>query len=223
MDGVAMTQLPGDELSGLGRSMPTGPLIMWATEQLDSAKGKEHWLLGQGINESQLTDIRDLIEIVNGLQAHLEQESQLTERLELGVSSESLAKFDEDARTLSRISRTVEDLKSTIDLIRKDSTQPVMITASNIGPTNGSRKHLNDGPVIATMLQKAQNYLDLAFRALSGLHHELSFDKGRLYNLTCNLARLLRQELLRKPVGLATMSAPPPSRNESREYVSNRR
>src|SRR5688572_5873566 len=63
-----MSQLSREECIELGLSVPTGPLIGWATEQLAVAKGREKRMECRGITAPFLKEIKSLIGTVVELQ-----------------------------------------------------------------------------------------------------------------------------------------------------------
>ena len=146
-----MTESRGDDVADLGRSIPTGPLLAWATEQITSAKGKEHSLQRHGIDTSHLAEIRNLIAMIGGVQDHLEKEaSEPTKKLDFVAASESQTTFDESIRSQSRIFRIVA-------LIREHSTLAVKAGSASYSGHHG--KSLNEGPEL-TKLQVARDNLD---------------------------------------------------------------
>src|SRR6185436_11826026 len=72
--GRFMSQLSHEECIELGLSVPTGPLIGWATEQLAVAKGREARLERRGITVPFLNEIKILIGAVSELQKSLVKE-----------------------------------------------------------------------------------------------------------------------------------------------------
>lgn len=61
-----------DELPVLGDPLATGPLILWAHQQVNGASGKEQGLQRLGISVKDVAELRSLLEKVEGIQTRLE-------------------------------------------------------------------------------------------------------------------------------------------------------
>jgi hypothetical protein len=210
-----MSQLSREECIELGLSIPTGPLIGWATEQLAVAKGRAARLLGRGITASFLDEIKMLIGKVAELQSTLLkekaslppelakvqrireeayaywQEAKQIVKIEFGTSPEVQVRSRLGVRTGRLLANLIREMECVVAVLREHSTQLSWLGADEA--------FLNAGGELIGKLKEARARQDAASKALSPALVEQSVEKGKLYDLTRKLVRIGQLEYLHEP------------------------
>jgi hypothetical protein len=210
-----MSQLSREECIELGLSVPTIPLIGWATEQLAVVKGREARLQGRGITSPFLKEIKALIGTVAELQNTLGkeklslppevaqsqrireeayaywQEAKQIVKIEFGTCPEVQVKSRLGVRTGRLLSNLCREMECVVAVLREHAPQ-----LSWLGVDEA---FLNGGVELVGKLNEAQAKLDMACKALSPALAEQCCEKGKLYDLTRKLVRIGQLEYLHEP------------------------
>jgi len=210
-----MSQLSREECIELGLSIPTGPLIGWATEQLAVAKGRAARLLGRGITASFLDEIKMLIGKVAELQSTLLkekaslppelakvqrireeayaywQEAKQIVKIEFGTHPEIQVRCRLGVRTGRLLANLTREMECVVAVLREHSTQLSWLGADEA--------FVNAGGELIGKLKEAQAMQASAMEALSPALAEQCVEKGKLYDLTRKLVRIGQLEYLHEP------------------------
>jgi len=210
-----MSQLSRQECMELGLSVPTAPLIGWATEQLAVAKGREERLECRGITAPFLNEIKMLIGTVAELQntvgkekASLPPEVAQTQRIreeayaywqeakqivkiEFGTCAEIQVRSRLGVRTGRLLANLCRELECVVAVLREHSTQVSWLGADEA--------FVKAGEGLIGKLREAQSKLDKACKALSPALADQCCEKGKLYDLTRKLVRIGHLEYLHEP------------------------
>jgi len=210
-----MGQLSLTDCIELGLSVPTGPLIGWATEQLAVAKGREERLQGRGITAPFLKEIKMLIGTVAELQnavgkekaslppevaqsqrireeayAYWQEAKQIV-KIEFGTSPEIQVRSRLGVRTGRLLANLCREMECVVAVLREHSAQLSWLGADDA--------FLKAGEGLIGKLKEAQSKLDTACKALSPALAEQCCVKGKLYDLTRKLVRIGQLEYLHEP------------------------
>jgi len=210
-----MSQLSREECIELGLSVPTVPLIGWATEQLAVAKGREARLESRGITVPFLQEIKLLIGMVAELHNTLVkekkalppevaraqrireeayaywQEAKQIVKIEFGTCPEIQVRCRLGVRNGRLLANLTREMECVVAVLKEHSDQLSWLGADEA--------FLNAGGELIGKLKEAQAKLDAASKALSPALAEQSFEKGRLYDLTRKLVRIGKLEYLHEP------------------------
>lgn len=210
-----MSLLSREECIELGVSVPTTSLIGWASEQLAAGKARSERLERRGIHGAFLQTLKGTIDKVAEIQGTLGkdrsalptellqaqrvredafaywQEVQQIVKVEFATRPEIQAKFQMGIRTGHLISNLRRVLEGNLALLRAHSAE-----LSWLGVNEA---FLKSGEVLIGKLHEAQTTLEAGCRGLPALLMELSFEKGKLYDLTRKLVRIGRLEFLQEP------------------------
>lgn len=210
-----MSQLSREECIELGVSVPTGPLIGWATEQLAVAKGREARLERRGVTAPFLNEIKMLIGTVAELRSTLVkekatlpldlakvqqireeayaywQEAKQIVKIEFGTSPEIQVRCRMGVRTGRLLANLTREMECVVAVLRDHSTQLSWLGADEA--------FVNAGGELIGKLKDAQSKQDAASRALSPALAEQCVEKGKLYDLTRKLVRIGQLEYLHEP------------------------
>jgi hypothetical protein len=210
-----MSQLSREECIELGLSVPTGPLIGWATEQLAVAKGREARLAGRGVTPLFLKEIKLLVGTVSELQNTLVkekatlppevakvqrireeayaywQEAKQIVKIEFGTCPEIQVRCRLGVRTGRLLANLTRELECVVGVLREHSAQLSWLGADEA--------FVNAGGELIGNLKEAQSKLDSTCKALSPALAEQCCEKGKLYDLTRKLVRIGQLEYLQEP------------------------
>jgi len=210
-----MSQLSRQECIELGLSVPTVPLIGWATEQLAVAKGREARLECRGISSPFLKEIKLLIGTVAELQSTLTKEkaSLPTEvaqsqrireeayaywkeakqilKIEFGTCPEIQVRSRLGVRTGRLLANLCREMECVVAVLREQAPQLCWLGVDEA--------FINAGDGLIGKLKEAQAKLDSASRTLSPALEEQCCEKGKLYDLTRKLVRIGQLEYLHEP------------------------
>jgi len=210
-----MSQLSRQECIELGLSVPTAPLIGWATEQLAVAKGREERLLRRGITAPFLKEIKTLIgavaelqntvgkektslppEVAQSLRIREEayaywQEAKQIVKIEFGTSPEIQVRSRIGVRTGRLLANLCREMECVVTVLGEHSTQLSWLGADEA--------FLKTGEGLIGKLKEAQSKLDTVCKALSPALAEQCCEKGKLYDLTRKLVRIGQLEYLHEP------------------------
>jgi len=217
-----MSQLSREECIELGLSVPTGPLIGWATEQLAAVKGREERLECRGITAPFLKEVKILIGTVAELQntlgkekaslppvvAELQrireeacaywQEAKQIVKIEFGTCPEIQVQCRPGVRTGRLLANLCREMECVVAVLRQHSPQ-----LSWLGVDEA---FLNAGDALIRKLKDAQAKLDSACKALSPALADQCCEKGKLYDLCRKLVRIGQLEFLHEPEQAAAFS-----------------
>ena len=210
-----MSHLSREECIELGLSVPTGPLIGWATEQLAAVKGREERLECRGITAPFLKEVKILIGTVSELQntlgkekaslppvvAELQrireeasaywQEAKQIVKIEFGTCPEIQAQCRLGVRTGRLLANLCREMECVVAVLRQHSPQ-----LSWLGVDEA---FLNAGDALIRKVKDAQAKLDVACKAFSPALAEQCCEKGKLYDLCRKLVRIGQLEYLHEP------------------------
>jgi len=210
-----MSQLSREECIELGLSVPTAPLIGWATEQLAVAKGRDARLEHRGITAPFLKEIKLLIGAVAELQNTLVkekaslplelanvqrireeayaywQEAKQILKIEFGTHPEIQVRSRLGVRTGRLLANLIREMECVVAVLREHSMQLSWLGADEA--------FVNAGGELVGKLKEAQSKQDAASRALSPALAEQCVEKGKLYDLTRKLVRIGQLEYLHEP------------------------
>jgi len=210
-----MSQLSREECIELGLSVPTAPLIGWATEQLAVAKGRGDRLECRGITAPFLNEVKMLVGAVSELQGtrskekmalppEVAQAQRVREeayaywleakqivKIEFGTCPEIQVRCRLGVRTGRLLANLCRELECIVAVLREHSSQLNWLGAD--------AAFINAGEVLIGKLKDAQTKLVLASQALSPTLADLCCEKGKLYDLTRKLVRIGQLEYLHEP------------------------
>jgi hypothetical protein len=210
-----MSQLSREECVELGLSVPTAPLIGWATEQLAVAKGRGDRLERRGITTPFLHEVKILIGTVSELQTTRSKEKMLLPpeaaqaqgireeafaywleakqivKIEFGTCPEIQVRCRLGVRTGRLLANLCRELECVVAVLREHSSQ-----LSWLGVDEA---FINTGVVLIGKLKEAQTRLLLACQAMSPALSDLCCEKGKLYDLARKLVRIGQLEYLHEP------------------------
>ena len=210
-----MSQLSREECIELGLSVPTAPLVGWATEQLAVAKGREARLECRGVTAPFLKEIKLLIGTVAELQNTLAkeraslppgvsgvqrireeayaywQEAKQIVKIEFGTCPEIQVRCRLGVRTGRLLANLTREMECVVAVLRENSSQLSWLGADEA--------FLNAGGELIGKLKEAQAKLDTACKALSPALAEQCCEKGKLYDQTRKLVRIGQLEYLHEP------------------------
>jgi hypothetical protein len=210
-----MSLLSRGECIELGISVPSVPLVVWATEQLSVAKGRQERLEGRGITASYLKEVKTLVgkvvelqttlgnkkaslppEVVQSQQireeasAYLQEAKQIV-KIEFGTCPEVQAKCRLGVRTGRLLALLCRELECVVAVLRDHSPQLAWLGADSA--------FINAGDNLIGRLQEEQAKLVSACNALSPVLADLCCEKGKLYDLCRKLVRIGQLEYLHEP------------------------
>jgi len=210
-----MSQLSREECIELGLSVPGIPLVIWATDQLSAAKGRQERLEGRGITASYLKEVKTLVgkvaelgttlgnkqsslpaEVVQSQQireevsAYLQEAKQIV-KIEFGTCPEVQAKCRLGVRTGRLLAHLCQELECVIPVLRDHAPQLEWLGAD--------AAFIKAGEGLIGKLREAQAKLDSACKALSPALADLCCEKGKLYDLCRKLVRIGQLEYLHEP------------------------
>jgi len=210
-----MSQLSREECIELGLSVPTAPLIGWATEQLAVAGGREGRLACRGISPAYLKEVKLLIGTVAELQNTLSkekasipaevaqavrireeayaywQEAKQIVKIEFGTCPEVQVRCRLGVRTGRLLSNLCREMECVVAVLREHCPQLSWLGADEA--------FILAGEGLIRKLKEAKTKLDAACRALSPALSEQCCEKGKLYDLTRKLVRIGQLEYLHEP------------------------
>jgi hypothetical protein len=210
-----MTQLSREACIELGVSVPTAPLIGWATEQLAAAKVQEQRLQHRGVRNPFLTEIKTLIDKVEELQtalgkekttlpaevtqaqrtrdeayAHWQEAKQIV-KTEFGTRPEIQAKFHFGVRTGRLIANLRREMEHDLALLREHS--------ADLRWLGVDEAFLTAGDVLISKLKDAQTNIETATKRFPSQFADQCSEKGKLYELTRKLVRIGKLEFQHEP------------------------
>jgi hypothetical protein len=210
-----MSQLSREECIELGLSVPTAPLIGWATEQLAVAKGRGDRLEGRGITAPFLNEVKVLIGRVSELQgtrnkemmalppevaqaqrireeafAYWREAKQIV-KIEFGTCPEIQVRCRLGVRTGRLLANLCRELECVVTVLREHSSELSWLGAD--------AAFINAGAALIGKLKEAQLRLALALKAVSPDLADLCCEKGKLYDLARKLVRIGQLEYLHEP------------------------
>jgi hypothetical protein len=210
-----MSQPSREECIELGLSVPTGPLIGWATDQLAAAKGREGRLECRGVATPFLREVKTLIGTVAELQNTLGkekaslppevaqsnlireealaywQEAKQILKIEFGMCPEVQAKCRLGVRTGRLLGNLCRELECVVSVLREHAPQ--------LGWLGVDEAFINAGDELIGKLMEARAKLDRACKALSPAFAEQCCQKGKLYDLCRKLVRIGQLEFHHEP------------------------
>jgi hypothetical protein len=210
MKEISMSPLLRADLVELGLSVPTSYLTKWASDQVSATQGRESRLEQRGINAPYLSQLRDLIGVVEKRRQELgdsqelpPQAGALAERIRLEALSywreakqiaqvafatepDTLAKFRTGVQTGLLILNLVRELESMVALLREHSER-----LARFGANAG---FIDRGEALVKRLKEVKVHLDAACRELPEAAQQQCHDKGMLYDRTRLLVRVGRLE-----------------------------
>jgi len=210
-----MSQLSREECIELGLSVPTVPLIAWATEQLAVAKGRGDRLEGRGVTAPFLKEIKMLIGTVAELQSTLAkekaslppevaqsqrireeayaywQEAKQIVKIEFGTCPDIQVRSRLGVRTGRLLSNLCREMECVVAVLREQSSQLSWLGADEA--------FIKAGEELIGRVKEAQAKLDTACKALSPALAEQCCEKGKLYDLARKLVRIGQLEYLHEP------------------------
>ena len=210
-----MSQLSREECIELGLSVPTLPLIGWATEQLAVAKGRDARLQCRGITPAFLREIKTLIGTVSELQTTLVkekaslpselagsqrireeayaywQEAKQIVKIEFGTCPEVQVRCRLGVRTGRLLANLTREMECVVAVLREHSAQLSWLGADEA--------FVNAGGELIGKLKEAQAKQNAACNALSPALAQQCVEKGKLYDLTRKLVRIGQLEYLHEP------------------------
>jgi len=210
-----MSQLSREDCIELGLSVPSGPLIGWATEQLAIAKGREDRLEHRGITTPFLNEVKMLIGTVSELQSlrmkdktvlppEVSQVQRVREeafaywleakqmlKIEFGTCPDIQARCRLGVRTGRLLANLCRELECVVSALRELSPHLSWLGADE--------PFIHAGEELIGKVKEAQATLHLTAQAMSPAFADLCFEKGKLYDLTRKLVRIGRLEYLHEP------------------------
>jgi hypothetical protein len=210
-----MSQPSREECIELGLSVPTGPLIGWATDQLAAARGREERLECRGVATPFLKELKTLIGMVADLQNTLGkektslppeaaqshrireealaywQEAKQILKIEFGTCPEIQVKCRLGVRTGRLLGNLCREMECVVSVLREHSPQ--------LGWLGVDEDFIKAGDALIGKLMEAQAKLDRACKALLPAFAELCCQKGKLYDLCRKLVRIGQLEFLHEP------------------------
>jgi len=213
--GRYMSQLSREECIELGLSVPSGPLIGWATEQLAVAKGRQDRLVRRGVTPGFLNEVKLLLGTVsemrgspgrdkNVLPPEVSQAQRVREeafdywleakqmlKIEFGTCPEIQARCRLGVRTGRLLANLCREVECVVAVLREFSPHLRWLGADE--------SFINDGDVLIGKLKEAQAKLFLASQTVSATFADLCCEKGKLYDLTRKLVRIGHLEYLHEP------------------------
>lgn len=210
-----MSQPSREECIELGLSVPTAPLIGWATEQLAAAKGREERLERRGLTLPYLKEVKTVIAKVAELQNTLVkekstlpsevaqvqrireeaqaywQEAKQILKIEFGSCPEVQVRCRLGVRTGRLLANLCREMECVVATLREHSPQVAWLGVDEA--------FLNAGDVLVGKLKEAQAKLDSICKALSPALVEQCCEKGKLYDLTRKLVRIGQLEFQHEP------------------------
>jgi len=210
-----MSQLSREECIELGLSLPTVPLIGWATEQLNVAKGRVERLECRGITAPFLNEVKILLGTVSELQntrgkekmsipqevtqvqrireeafAYWQEAKQVA-KIEFGNCPEIQTQCRLGVRTGRLLENLCRELECLVGVLRQHSAQLSWLGADEV--------FLSAGEGLIGKLKDAQSKLITARKNRSPIIADLCCEKGKLYDLTRKLVRIGQLEYLHEP------------------------
>ncbi len=210
-----MSQLSREECIELGLSLPTAPLIGWATEQLGVAKGRGERLEGRGVTAAFLNEVKILIGTVSELQstrgkdkmsvppevaqaqrireeafAYWQEAKQIV-KIEFGNCPEIQAQCRLGVRTGRLLATLCRELECVVAVLRQHSAQ--------LNWLGVDAAFLSAGEGLIGKLKDAQAKLETACKTVSPALADLCCEKGKLYDLSRKLVRIGQLEYLHEP------------------------
>lgn len=210
-----MSQPSREECIELGLSVPTAPLIGWATEQLAVAKGRQERLECRGITAPFLKEVKTLIGTVAELENTLGKEkgsippevaqaqgireeacaykgeAKQIVKIEFGTCPEIQAQCRPGVRTGRLLANLCREMECVVAMLREHSPQ--------LGWLGVDEAFIHTGEGLIGKLREAQAKLGSACKALSPALAELCCEKGKLYDLCRKLVRIGQLEFLHEP------------------------
>jgi hypothetical protein len=210
-----MSQLSREDCIELGISVPNVPLVVWATEQLSVAKGRQERLEGRGVTPAFLQEIKTLIRMVVELENTLGkektslssevapfqklreqasaycQEAKQIVKIEFGTCPEIQVRGRLGVRTGRLLSNLCREIECVVAVLREQLPQ-----LSWLGVDEA---FINAGDELVGKLKEAQAKLVRAIQALSPNLAEQCCLKGQLYDLCRKLVRIGQLEYLHEP------------------------
>jgi hypothetical protein len=210
-----MSQLSREECIELGISVPSVPLVIWATEQLSVAKARQERLEDRGITTSYLKEVKTLVGKVVELQTTLGdkkaslpskvvqsqeireeasaylQEAKKIVKIEFGTCPDVQAKCRLGVRTGRLLAPLCRELECVVTVLREHSPQLAWLGADTA--------FINAGEGLIGKLKEAQAELVSACQALPPVLADLCCEKGKLYDLCRKLVRIGQLEYLHEP------------------------
>jgi len=210
-----MSQLSREECIELGLSVPGIPLVIWATDQLSAAKGRQERLEGRGVTPAFLQEAKTLIRMVVELENTLGKEKTLLSsevapfqrlreeasaycqeakqivKIEFGTCPEIQVRGRLGVRTGRLLSNLCREIECVVAVLREQLPQ-----LSWLGVDEA---FIKAGDVLVGKLKEAQAKLDRACKALPTNLAEQCCLKGQLYDLCRKLVRIGQLEYLHEP------------------------
>jgi hypothetical protein len=210
-----MGQLSREECIELGLSVPTGPLIAWATEQVAVAGGRQKRLENRGVTPAYLKELKSLLGTVSQLQNTLGKEKALLPaevaqaqrvreeafdywqeakqilKIEFGTCPEVQVRSRLGVRTGRLLSNLCREMECAVGMLRE--------CAPHLAWLGMDENFLTTGENLIRKLKETQGKLFATCQVLSPALAEQCCEKGKLYDLTRKLVRIGQLEYRNEP------------------------
>lgn len=217
-----MRQLTNEEHVELGLSVQTGPLIAWATEQLDAAKSRQARLDRRGATAPFLKELQTLVGTVAEFQLKAgkkkaplppaltetqrirseamayRQEAKQIVKIEFGTCPDAQQKFRPGVRTGGLLSNLRRELECVVAVLREHAPQLAWLGVDDA--------FIGAGESLVCKLNEAQMQLDAAIRSLPPALAGHCVAKGQLYDLCRKLVRIGQLAFLKEPEQAASFN-----------------
>jgi len=210
-----MSQLTREQCIEVGLSVPPGPLIGWATEQLAATKGREQRLEKRGLSAPYLKEVKTLIGKVAELHGGLVkkkvslppeaaqaqrvrdealaywQEAKQIFKIEFGTCPDIQVKCRPGVRTGRLLAPLCRELECVVAVLREHGAQLAWLGVDDA--------FLAAGELLIGKLKEAQARLESACQDLAPALADACCEMGKLYDLTRKLVRIGQLEYLHEP------------------------